>query len=248
MKKISIYVLAFAITIGLATTSYALTILSGDSNLATVLTASSYGNDDFFINILQGGSSVAVLEATVSGISADTHIHSFYDGLSGVSSTLISGDITDAVLAGVDLFAAPVPDDAFSTSELLALNNFNSGGGTTFFLGDHSGSDMMNEYINEALAYLGSSMSILYDSTFDSEYHEAVGDKIVSDPLTVGVTSLRYAAPSQISGGTTLFYGTNYEPFLAYEDVGSPIPEPTTMFLMGTGLAGLAGIRRKLRR
>jgi hypothetical protein len=51
------------------------------------------------------------------------------------------------------------------------------------------------------------------------------------------------------SGNFTLLYGTNSNNYYGYSDTSLPVsaPEPTTMLLVGLGLVGLAGVRRKFK-
>lgn len=233
MRKIFLCaILSLALGLGFAIHSAnALILVSGDVNIVDPLTGAQSapidpGNQEFFTNILQGGSSVAVLEVTGDfAYYPDLVVDTFYDSLSGVSSTVISGEITDALLAGVDLFVAPAPIDAFLASEIAALSNFLDSGGTIFLLGDHAGDNNANQFINDALAALGSSMTITADSAFDPYvWSTATGPQITVDPLTADVATFTYAWSSQVAGGTVLFYGTGGQPFVAYEETAVPGP------------------------
>jgi hypothetical protein len=229
--------------------------LSGDSNITNPLTGSfsvpiDAGNKQFFANILQGGTKVVVLESTSVGSveSSDTDINTFYNSLAGVTSTVISGTVTAAQLTGANLFVAPLPDDAFSDGEITALSTFLAGGGSIFFLGENSNSAFVtaNAAINSALSALGSGMSII-PGIFDSGFNTATGVQIASDAFTSGVNTFSYAAPSPVSGGTDLFFGTEHQPFVAYEG-SAKVPEPSILILIGSGLIGIGGVRKKLRK
>jgi len=227
-------------------------LLSGDSNLGNPIDGSSFapvdpGNAVWFTNILGAGTTVKIQNEFLSGspLASFAAINTHYNGLTGVTSSLFAGTITDAVLNGVDLFIAAMPSDAYAASEIGALSTFVSGGGTLFFLGDNGFCcDPENARINAALAALGSGMSLL-DMTLDSGFHTATGVQIAADPFNTGVTSFTYAAVSGVSGGTFLFKSTDGTPFVAHEGVEAPIPEPATIGLLALGLAGIARARRR---
>ena len=230
-------------------------VVSGDANIANPLTGSFgagvvVGNQTFFQNVLQGGTTVRVLQS-VSAVGTDstdlanTDIVSFYNTLPGVNCALVSGTVTSGTLAGVNLFVSVLPDDAFSASELAALSVFLTNGGSVFFLGDNNDPlfTTQNAFINLALANLGSGLAIVPD-VFDHGFNDATTSQIASDTFTAGVTSFRYAAPSRVEGGTPLFFGSQQQPFLAYERM--PVPESSSCALLvfGTGLM-FFGFRRR---
>jgi hypothetical protein len=92
-------------------------------------------------------------------------------------------------------------------------------------------------------------MSIVPNTAFDpGSFTTATGSQIATDTLTTGVSTFSYTAPSEvstISGGTTLFFGTGGQPFVAYE--ATAVPEPSTLLLFGTGLVGIGVFRRKFK-
>ena len=222
----------------------AILILSGDGNITTDLGVVA-GNDTFFTNVLQGGSTVTIHDGFHEPFA--TSINTFYNGVGGVSSSILSSGttITDASLAGSDLFISILPENNYMVSEISAMSSFLTGGGSIFFIGDNGSVDVNNSIINDALLDLGSSMSILLGTTFDGGFHLATGSQIATDPLTAGVTEFSYAAPNEVSinGGTSLFFGTQGEAFVSYESAS--VPEPSIMVLLSLGLVGIGFARRK---
>jgi hypothetical protein len=237
----------------LALPANAIIVLSGDTNLNNGLPAGSNpdpGNSQFFTNVLGGGTTVAIGSGANFG---DTAVNNFYNGLGGVSSSILGGPITGASLTGVDLFVGVLPTVAYTANEITVMSNFLTGGGDIFFMGDNGASSFLsqNTNINAALAGVGSGMSIvLNDPIFDIGIHTAVGGQIAAHPLTTGVATLVYAAPSQVVGGTTLILGTGGQRFVAVEGAIQPpvdaVPEPltATLGLMGLGVLGMATRRR----
>lgn len=247
MKNISLFsssiVVMLIVFIANPVYAYMTVIVSGDSNITNPMfgtQGSSYdpGNEQFFSNVLGAGTSVAVFEG-ITNWNFDEEINTYYNSLSGVSSSLHSGTVTAAQLTGVDLLVSVLPDDNFTASEIAVMTGFLYGGGDIFFLGENSNFTSENARINNALTGLGSSLQIVND-IFDSGFHTATGSQIASDPYTAGVSTFTYAAPSQVplvSGGTTLFYGTGEEPFVAYEVV--PVPGAILLGILGLSVAGV---------
>ena len=103
----------------------------------------------------------------------------------------------------------------------------------------------------------------LYDSFFEPDENNVAifGDSGNANPLTPSndqVTTtidwamfyLRY--PTQggtgSSGGISDFVAFDGSGTVIDHSLTAPVPEPATMFLLGSGLVGLAGFRRKAKR
>jgi len=245
------YVLSLALSLASSSALAGTIMLSGDSNIGNAVDGSgtgiNVGNQLFFSNILQSGTNVLILDSgglIGSLISSQAAIDAFYDAMLAVTSTVTSGTISDATLAGVDLFITMLPD-AFGGSELSALANFLAAGGTAFFLGENSNTAFTatNAAINSALLALGSGLTLVPD-TVDVGFNTTAS--IGAHAFTAGVTSFTYAATSRVSGGTPLFFTlTGNRPFVAVEQVEA-VPEPSTLLLLGAGIAGLVRHRRRV--
>jgi hypothetical protein len=230
-------------------------LLSGDSNLGNAIDGSSGfpvtpGNRTFFSNVLQGSTHVVVFDAgnlTQSAISSEAAINTYYNTLVGVTSTVVNvaGGFSAVTLSGENVAIAMLPS-AYTSPELSAFSAFLAGGGTIFFMGENgfAGSNAAIAAINDALTALGSGMRIVPD-LLDGGAHTAIGAQIAANPFTAGVTSFTYAAVSQTSGGTPLFFTTQGLPFVAVEAGASSVPEPSTWLLLGSGLVGLILWRKR---
>ncbi len=210
-------------------------ILSADVNIVDPL-AYNTGNQQLFKNILDEGNNVLILQDVWSNWSPI--VNSFYNNISGVTSTVITGELSSEDLVDIDLFIAPLPGDEFLVSEIGILDAFLSNGGTLFFLGDNDGFSWYNGYINNALNSLGSEMQI-QNGHFGSGFQTASGSQIINDPLTQGVSSIEFAATSRVIGGNPIVYNAD-NPIIAYE--GNPtqsVPEPSIAVLLLICLSGL---------
>lgn len=219
-------------------------LVSGDVTPVFSLTNASPnpatpGNRQFFTNILQGGTNVAIRNTSFNS-SAGPEINQFYASLGGVASTLITGPVTTNQLASVDLFVAPVPDTAFSASEGNAIAGFLNSGGVVLLIGESEGIPFgltTNGYVNNLLAQLGSQLTLV-DRSLDIGPQIATGSMIAVHPLTAGVAAFNYGSASEVVGGAPLFFAQNGPAFVAVETQN--IPEPAAMAMLALGLASYA--------
>jgi hypothetical protein len=240
------FLLPIALITSVSTTADAAVYLSGDGNIVNHLVLSGgidLGNQQFFKNILQGGTKVAVLRNTFVGCceTFDENISAYYNSLPGVTATTIIGTVDATGLSGANLFLSAIPDDAFTPPEISALHNFLIGGGSVFFLGENSSFPTQNAFINDALADLGIPMSITTD-TNESGDVTVSGAEIAADPSTVGVTTFTYAAPSAVTGGKFLIFNVDHVPIIE-----SNVPEPGTAILALFASVGIAAFARSQR-
>lgn len=229
--------------------------VSGDSNIANGLDnahGAPFPNDNgtFFLNVLGGGTSVKVLSTTTTFITGlDSEVNTFYASQAGVSSSLFSGTITSAGLAGVNLLVILAPDHSFTGAELTDMGSFLGGGGEIFFAGENNGTAGFlagNAAINAALSSLGSGMGIVNNS-LDGGFHTTGPGQVLSSSFTSGVSQFTYAFGSNVTGGTGLFLYTDLtNQIIAFETTStSGVPEPTTWVLLAAPLAAMLWFRRR---
>ena len=251
-------------SIALASAAEASILLSGDTNIihfavGTLGQSINPDNQQFFTNILAGGDSVLVQQ--LSDIFALTTentgipLSNFYDNMPGVSSVFTNASLGLGALDEVDLFISILPTQPFQASELSQMSHFLDEGGTVLFLGEHEGivgRPTQNPNINSALVSLGSTMRILSNTVFGSGPTAVSGSQITNAPFTAGISSFIHGSPSELAvgQGTTLFFGSEGQPFIACEGVcGNRVestPEPSMLLGLGTlALAGRTLLRRK---
>lgn len=173
---------------------------------------------------------VKVWGESLSGFSTST-INNFYNGLSGHSSSIATGNLDTVNLSGVNLLWATQPANAYTSTELTKMSSFLAGGGRIAFMGEHGGfGAAQNNYINAALGVLGSTISInniMLDPGFRSA--SVLDSQIATHALTTGVNTYEYAAfaPLTISGTAQALmygeesYGGGRSIMMAYQNIGA---------------------------
>jgi len=240
-------------------------VVSADSNIIVPLDPTKGAptpNDNgvFFNNVLNGGKVVQILSSTVSnttnpgvgtgGVNLDATLSAFYNSQPGVTSSIVTGTITTASLAGVGLFVSDLPDAAFTSSEISALKGLLAAGGSVFLLGDGNGfSPKQNAVINADLIALGSGMLLTPTSNDALQQVATVANgQVLATALTTGVTNFDYAFTSGITGGQRAFLDKDKATSFVSFEGGSPaaVPEPSSVLMASLGLAGLALARRRV--
>jgi hypothetical protein len=241
MRRCVLAVAMLSLILAVGQAEAGLIILSGDQNMSDALvgngTPINPGNERFFSNVLGGGTHVVVQGTDLSGIDTPVaNINTYYNTIAGVTSTIQSGPVTTASLSGVNLFVSAIPASSFAIGEISALSAFSASGGTIFLLGDTSVlATAQDANLNALLAGLGSNMRIV-PGNIDPGFHLATGAQIVSDPLTIGVTSITYAGVSPVTGG-------NPQGIIKVQTgvwCTTSTPEPSSVVLACIG--GVAGI------
>ena len=185
----------------------------------------------FATALLLTATAVSSAQAETVGVSGDRFnlnvINNFYNGLPGVSSSILPGQLDSHNLSGLNLLLAVQPANDYTPGETATMQSYLASGGRIAFMGEHgSFAPNENNRITAEIALLGGHITITND-VIDGGFHDAtVGNgQILNHPLTQGVNTYNYAAfaPLNISGpAQTLMLGINLTSvMMGYENIGA---------------------------
>lgn len=167
----------------------------------------------------------------------------FGDNAGKPGETLATGTMdTDPVSLGSHVIAATGYKSCNVWEFDFTIPEFNADANTFYHLGLHNGALTWDSTKNTWVAAPG-------QKTINMDYYWATSEPLVDDPsvwvwnLLSTPTWYTYTYERELAFQLEGTYGT----YLSVPDL-SPIPEPVTILLLGLGLMGVTGVKRKLKK
>ena len=160
-----------------------------------------------------------------------------------------SAQATVIYYTAIDLVDSDASQDLWQYSYVVSENVFLNGTGfiINFDLGLYSNLEDTPPYVNGDWNPIG----IQPDASIpDHGLYDAMA--LIENPSLSDSFTISYVWLGQGTPGAQEFsvYGADFNPTefgVTAQASTAPVPEPATLFLLGSGLAGLVGMRRKLR-
>lgn len=197
-------------------------------------------NNQFYLNVL--GTAQNVLFGRSSSGAGVGSIYTLYNGQPGVSVTNSNTTITSTILSNYGLLVFNHASSwdtplVYTSDELSAIGTFLQNGGNVLLVAETS-----DDYANFNAFLSGVGSSIRYTG---ERIGAGLNYVILAHPLTTGVTSFSESAYNTFTGGTTLVKDTSNRNAIVTELIGTAVPEPNMIALLGLGCLAFLVSRRK---
>jgi hypothetical protein len=133
-----------------------------------------------------------------------------------------------------------------SPNSVVKVNNTGSGAGVYWNVGSSATIDVNSTFLGNILALTSITMNT-YATDLCGRVLAQNGAVTLDQNRLSGICSDSLSGSNGLSGGLDVIGPSNVE-FLPYAPVTSSVPEPSTMLLLGSGLAGLVMLRKRIKK